>query len=161
MYANPTPDLTHTRDFLEFNFSKIADPDLGTRVSTRSLYGLIYQARTGSRTACIEFCDAFAWTVKQACCAAFQRAWGPSPIIFEDWAYLKVEQFLATLTYKELRWSGITYVEGEARPNPLVKRSPEEGNVILGAKGTVTDADELRRLFPWPRILEFDWQEVF
>lgn len=161
MNASPTPNLAHTHDFLEFNFSELADPDLAFRVSTRSLYGMIYCARAGSKAGYIEFCDAFAWTVKPACLEAFQRACGPRPITFEDWAYSKVAQFLAILTYEELRWNSLTGIEGEARTNPLVKRSPEEGNVILGATGAVTDADELRSLFPWPRIIEFNWQEVF
>lgn len=49
---------------------------------------------------------------------------------------MKVAQYLAILTYEELHWNSLTDVEGEARTNPFVKRSPEEGNVILANGGS-------------------------
>ena len=66
--------------FPAFNRSQIVDPSLRSGPSHQDLFRLVYQARSGSRSAAMEFADVVHWTLKEETFEAFQKLHGPLPV---------------------------------------------------------------------------------
>jgi hypothetical protein len=150
-------DLFDDREFCDFNFSKIFDPQLKSKVPAVWLYRWVYAARNGDRFASPEFIDTVYWTLRRETFDAFQRLQPGRPISYRDWFYNKLDQFFNALTYTRLHWADDA--EGEALVNPVF--SGRESAVLLSATGDSCAAIELLEQFPWPEAQDLDWPAVF
>jgi hypothetical protein len=146
--------LEMDRAFLDFNFCELRDPTLkpGNGPTQAKLFELVYKARQGDKAATLEFATTMDWTLREATFECFQKIHGPRPILYWDWFYGKLSQFLEILVYQWLSVASLA--------EPQSDRPWEEGLLVLGSMGAPVQPGEVEQAFRPEDQESYDWVEL-
>jgi hypothetical protein len=148
--------LLDDTDFLNCNFSALRDPALGpgSSVDESDLYELVTQARSGDRTAAMEYIDTMNSTLCLPAFESFQRIFGPRAIEYRDWFYSKLFQFVSILLHDTIEVRAREGTWGQ----PKTDRPWEEGQ--LQGSGPEIYPDDLEAAFDLEHDTSYDWREL-